>query len=66
MVYLVPGKEFKLTIPKQDFLNIVALLDEFGKLAQAKGIKFNKYTEAQLLEILYLYRNYKTGDKPPF
>lgn len=59
-------KEFKLTIPKNDFLKIVSLLDEFGKLAQEKGIKFNKYTEEQLLEVLYMYRNYKTGDKPPF
>jgi hypothetical protein len=66
MEFLVPSKEFKLTIPRPDFLKIVSLLDEFGKLAQAKGIKFNKYTEEQLLEVLYMYRNYKTGDKPPF
>jgi hypothetical protein len=60
------SKEFKLTIPKNDFLKIVSLLDAFSKLAQEKGIKFNKYTEEQLLEVLYMYRNYKTGDKPPF
>jgi Cdc6-like AAA superfamily ATPase len=60
------NKEFKITIPKIDFLKIVDLLDEFGKLATARGIKFNKYTEEQLLEILYAYRNYRTGDKPPF
>ena len=60
------SKEFKLTIPKNDFLKIVRLLDKFGELAQAEGVKFNKYTEEQLLEILYMYRNYKTGDEPPF
>jgi hypothetical protein len=60
------SKEFKLTIPKNDFLKIVSLLDAFGKLAQEKGVKFNKYTEEQLLEVLYMYRNYKTGDEPPF
>lgn len=59
-------KEFKLTIPKKDFLSIVSLLDEFGKLCEDKGVKFNKYTEEELLQILYLYRNYKTGDLPPF
>lgn len=56
----------KLTIPKIDFLKIVSLLDDFGKLCEEKGIKFNKYTEAQLLEVLYAYRNYRGGDKPPF
>jgi hypothetical protein len=60
------SKEFKLTIPKNDFLKIVSLLDEFSKLAQEKGVKFNKYTEEELLQVLYLYRNYRTGDKPPF
>ena len=59
-------KQFKLTIPKNDFLSIVSLLDEFGKLCAEKGVKFNKYTEEELLQILYLYRNYKTGDLPPF
>lgn len=59
-------KEFRLTIPKKEFYAIVSLLDEFGKLCQIKGIKFNQYSEKQLLEILYLYRNYKTGDEPPF
>jgi len=59
-------KEFKLTIPKDDFLKIVSLLDEFGELCKEKGVKFNKYTEEELLQILYLYRNYKTGDLPPF
>lgn len=59
-------KQFKLTIPKVDFLKIVSLLDDFGELCQEKGIKFNKYTEEELLQILYLYRNYKTGDLPPF
>jgi len=62
----VAPKEIKLTIPKTDFLKIVSLLDAFGKLAQENGVKFNKYTEEQLLEVLYMYRNYKTGDKPPF
>lgn len=60
------SKELKLTIPKIDFLKIVSLLDDFGKLCEEKGIKFNKYTEEQLLEILYAYRNYRGGDKPPF
>lgn len=59
-------KQFKLTIPKNDFLKIISLLEEFGNLCEAKGVKFNKYTEEELLQILYLYRNYKTGDLPPF
>jgi hypothetical protein len=59
-------KEFKLTIPKKEFYALVSLLDEFGKLCEEKEIKFNKYTEEELLQILYLYRNYRTGDKPPF
>lgn len=59
-------KEFKLTIPKIDFIKIVRLLDEFGVLADKHGVKFGAYTEDQLLEILYMYRNYRTGDEPPF
>lgn len=39
------SKELKLTIPKIEFFKIVELLDEFGELAAAKGIKFNKYSE---------------------
>jgi len=58
--------EFKITIPRIEFIKIVSLLDEFGKLCEAKDIKFNKYTEEQLLEILYAYRNYRAGDVPPF
>ena len=58
--------ELKLTIPKKDFFAIVKLLDEFGALADKHGVKFAAYTEEQLLEVLYLYRNYRTGDEPPF
>lgn len=60
------NKEFNLTIPKTDFLKIVSLLDEFRKLCDSKGVKFAKYTEDELLQILMAYRNYRTGDKPPF
>lgn len=59
-------KQFKLTIPRIDFLKIVSLLDEFGKLAEAKGVKFGAYSEEELLQVLYAYRNYKLGDPPPF
>lgn len=62
----VPPREIKFTIPRTDLLKIISLLDEFSRLAQEKGVKFSKYTEEQLLEVLYLYRNYKTGDEPPF
>lgn len=47
-------------------MKIVNLLDEFGKLCEAKGVKFKQYSEEELLQILYAYRNYRTGDKPPF
>jgi hypothetical protein len=60
------NKEFKITLPKQDFLKIVSLLDEFGTMCDKRGIKFAKYTEEELLQILKAYRNYRTGDKPPF
>lgn len=59
-------KEFKITIPKIEFMKIVSLLDEFGKLCESKGVKFKQYSEEELLQILYAYRNYRTGDKPPF
>lgn len=59
-------QEFKITIPKIDFLKIVSLLDDFGKLAEAKGVKFGAYTEEELLQILYAYRNYRLSDPPPF
>jgi len=58
--------EFNITIPKIDFLKIVNLLDEFGKLCAERDIKFNKYSEEELLQILKAYRNYRAGDKPPF
>lgn len=59
-------KQFKVTIPKIDFIKIVSLLDDFAKLADAKEVKFAKYTPEQLMEILKMYRNYRTGDEPPF
>jgi hypothetical protein len=59
-------KQFKITIPKIEFVKIVSLLDEFGKLAEAKGVKFGSYTEEELLQVLYAYRNYKMSDPPPF
>jgi hypothetical protein len=62
----VKPKEFKLTIPKNDFLKIVSFMDEITELADKHGVKFGAYSEEQLLEILYLYRNFKTGDNPPF
>lgn len=55
-----------MAVQRIDFLKIVNLLDEFGKLCEAKGIKFNKYTEEELHEILMWYKNYKLGDPPPF
>lgn len=55
-----------MAIQKIDFLKIVNLLDEFGKLCESKGIKFNKYTEEELMQILMWYKNYKLGDLPPF
>lgn len=60
------NKEFKLTIPKEEFLKIVSFMDEIIELADSYGVKFGKYSEEQLLEVLYAYRNYRTGDKPPF
>jgi hypothetical protein len=47
-------------------MKIVSVLDEFSKLCDEKGVKFGKFTDEQLLEILHIYRNYRLGDKPPF
>lgn len=60
------SEEFRILIPKEDFIKIVSLLSEFEKLCSEKNIKFNKYTEEELLNILYIYKNWKKGDKPPF
>lgn len=59
-------KEFKITIPKQDFLKIVNFMDDITALADKHGVKFGAYSEEQLLEVLYAYRNYRISDKPPF
>lgn len=59
-------KEFKITIPKDDFLKIVNFMDEIVALADKHGVKFGAYSEEQLLEVLYAYRNYRISDKPPF
>lgn len=53
-------------INKIDFLKIASMLDEFGELCDRQNIKFNKFTEEELLELLKMYKNYKLGDKPPF
>ena len=59
-------EEFKILIPKEEFYSIVNLLSDFEKLCNERNIKFSKYTEEQLLNVLYIYRNWKKGDKPPF
>jgi hypothetical protein len=53
-------------ISKVDFYKIVDLLDSFEKLCIDRNIKFNKFTEEELMQVLMWYKNYKTGDKPPF
>lgn len=53
-------------IDKIDFYKIVSVLDDFSKLCEDKGVKFGIYTPEELMQILIWYKNYKTGDKPPF
>lgn len=53
-------------LSKIDFIKIISVLDKFSTLCDEIGVKFGKYTDEELLEILHHYRNYRLGDKPPF
>jgi hypothetical protein len=47
-------------------MRIIECLAIFQKACEERGVKFGRYTEDELLEILMLYKQYVTGEKPDF
>lgn len=55
-------------IPKKDIITLIDLLDKFTDMCKERDVKFNRYTEDQLMAFLQLYKRYRQGeiDPPPF
>jgi hypothetical protein len=51
---------------KIEVMKIIDCLSILEEACEAKGVKFSKYDENQLLKILYMYRSYRLSGEPPF
>lgn len=49
-----------------DVIKIISCMSIFADECEKSGVKFNKYSEEDLLKILYMYRAYKLSGEPPF
>jgi hypothetical protein len=51
---------------KIELMRIIECLSVFQDACESRGVKFNKFSEEDLLEIIYLYKAYKLSGEPPF
>lgn len=47
-------------------MKIVSCLKVLEEACVEQGVKFSQYTEAELYEILIMYRAYRLSGEPPF
>jgi len=53
-------------LQKIDKIKIIHLLKDFEQMCEERGIKFSRFTEEELMEILMLYKAYRSSGDPPF
>lgn len=49
-----------------EVIKILNCMSVFADACEASGVKFNKYSEEELLKIMYIYRAWKLSGAPPF
>lgn len=55
-----------MALSKIDKMKLIGLMKDFSEMCSEKDIKFNRYSEEELMEFLMIYKAWKTSGEPPF